>query len=219
MCFFNWIRNSFKSAFLVAVSSIFIASFAQAAFITFTNESNWQSAAGLTALEDFQSYSAGTQITMLPNLGISFDVLAGGGHPQTYNFGGTPHGSMQLGNFPNGINQTNRYDDIVLRSMTGYQMFGLGYWNGDGQNSTFVANAYDSSGNLLGSVGAGKGQFAGFTSGTAISRVVFVGNSPGTDGWNHLDGLQTAVVIPEPSTALLLGMGLVSIAATRQRSR
>ena len=123
---------------------------------------------------------------------------------------------MHLANFPNGIGGTNRWDDIVLRPLTGYQMDAFGFWNGDGQNSTFVAEAYDASGTLLGSVGADKGKFAGFISDIAVYRVVLLGNSPGTDGWNHLDGLQT-VVVPEPSTALLLATGLMGLAISGRR--
>jgi len=191
---------------------------ALAAFIPYTAESTWQAAAGTTALENFETYSNGTQIASLPALGISFDTLAGGGHPQAYLFSAiTPHGPMHLGNFPNGINAINRWDDIVLRVLSGYEITALGFWNGDGQADTLVARAYDASNTLLGTVGAFKGRFAGFTSDIAISHVVFDGNTG--DGWNHLDGLQTNATstVPEPATLALLGAGLAGLGFSRRK--
>jgi len=205
---------------LVAVASaLLIAGPAWGTFISYSDEATWQAAAGATVLENFEAYAAGVQIPSLPALGIDFDTLDGGGFPVTYSFGGTPHGPMQLANFPNGINAINRWDDIVLNVLPGYQITALGFWNGDGQSDTLVATAYDASDNVLGSIGAFKDTFAGFTSSVAIARVVFDGNTG--DGWNHLDGLQTnATLVPEPSTALLLGLGLALTAlGNRPRPR
>jgi hypothetical protein len=153
----------------------------------------------------------------LPTLGVGFDSLAGGGFPHIYNHGGgTPYGPLQLGNFPNGINEINRWDDIVLYALPGYQIAGLGFWNGDGQSDTLVATAYDNANNVLGSVGEFKGTFAGFISDTAISRVVFDGNTG--DGWNHLDGLQTAIA-PEPVSSTLFLVGAATLGFKRFRKR
>ena len=204
-----------QSFFLCALFFVAAHDSAMAAFVTYngdsTVESDWQLAAGSTVLEDFELFSAGTQISSLPTLGISFDILAGGGYPQAYTFGGTPHGPMHLGNFPNGINAINRYDDIVLQVLPGYEITALGFWNGDGQSDTLVATAYDASNNILGSVGSFKGTFAGFISDVAISRVVFDGNTG--DGWNHLDGLQTnaASRVPVPAAFWLFLSGLVGL--------
>lgn len=186
-----------------------------------TAESNWQTAAGTSVLENFESFSVGAQIASLPALGIGFDTLAGGGLPQIYlHFTDvTGYGKQQLGNFPNGINSINRFDDIVLHVLPSYQITSLGFWNGDGQADTFWASAYDASNNLLGKVGAFQGTFAGFISSVAISRVVFDGQTG--DGWNHLDGLQTNPVavnpVPEPSTILLLGTGLLGMVLYRRK--
>jgi hypothetical protein len=228
-CNFEFLARHRKSKFLsFALWALFLATAnncALASFVTYNGntaeESAWQTAAGTTVLENFESYSAGTQISSLPLLGISFDSLAGGGHPNTYLFGGTPHGSMQLANFPNGINETNRWNDIVLHVIPGYQISALGFWNGDGQSDTLVATVYDASDNILGSVGAFKDTFAGFISDVAISRVVFGGVTG--DGWNHLDGLQTNVTsaVPEPETyaMLLAGLGLLGFAARHRKQQ
>jgi len=187
---------------------------AWSAFISYSNESNWQIAAGSTVIEDFQSYTAGTQLASLPALGLGFDVLSGGGFPATYQHfaNTTPYGRMHLGNFPNGINAINRYDDMSMYVLSGQIITALGFWNGDGQNAVMTAEIYDQSNNLLGTIGALKGTFAGFTSSVSIGRVVFLGNTG--DGWNHIDGLQTNVIssaVPEPSTFLLMALGLLGV--------
>jgi len=181
-------------------------------------ETDWQKASGATNLENFESYSAGTQISDLPTLGVGFDLLAGGGFPVTYRHGrGTPHGPMHLANFPGGINNRNRWDDITLHVLDGYKITALGFWNGDGQGDTLTASAYDASNNVIGSVGAFRSTFAGFTSDIPISYVVFDGVTG--DGWNHLDGLQTNATVPVPGAVWLLTSGLAGIIGIRKKSR
>jgi hypothetical protein len=212
-------RLKFSVFFLFALLMAIANENALAGFTTYSVESNWQTAAGTTLLEDFETYSEGTQISSLPSLGIGFESLAGGGFPNIYNAGGgTPYGPLHLGNFPNGINEINQWDDIVLYALPGYQITALGFWNGDGQNDTLIGTAYDDANNVLGSVGAFKGTFAGFTSDIAISRVVFDGNTG--DGWNHLDGLQIAVV-PEPvsSTLFIVGGATLGLRQWRKKRR
>lgn len=205
--------------FLCYILAIITSHSASAAFVTYNGgtieESNWQTAAGTTMLDDFEAYAIDTQITSLPELGIGFDTLAGGGFPNIYNHGGgIPYGSLHLANFPNGINEINRWDDIVLHVLPGFNITALGYWNGDGQSDTLVATAYDLFGNALGSVGAFKGTFAGFISDVSISYVVFDGKTG--DGWNHLDGLQTNVV-PIPAAFWLFPSALIFLLGGRRK--
>ncbi len=192
-------------AFVLSLSS----PCALAAFSTFHDEAAWRVAAGPTALEDFESFIEGTQIHSLPKLHLAFDELAGGGFPQAYLFGGTPYGPMHLGNFPNGINAINRFNDIIARPTNNFQLHSLGFWNGDGQADTYFVFAYGANGQLLGSVGAFKDTFAGFVSDEAVSFVRFDGHTG--DGWDHLDGLQ--VNVPEPSTFMLMILGILTVAA------
>ena len=148
-------------------------------FVTFNDETAWQNASGSTVLEDFESFATGSQISVLPVLGVGFDFLAGGGYPNIYRYttNTTPYGRKHLGNFPNGINQINRWDSISMTVLPGATITAVGYWNGDGQNDTLVAVAYDADGQTLGSVGALKGHFAGFLSSVPVARVVFEGNT------------------------------------------
>jgi len=213
-----------RHARLVALALVCCAAAAPARAATFTvfsgglaEEALWRAAAGPTALENFESYSNDTQITSLASLNVTFDELAGGGYPQTYHFDpDTPYGPMQLGNFPNGINEINRWNDIVLRPASGFTLHSLGFWNGDGQSDTLLAVAYDASGGFLGSAGAFKGTFAGFVSDTPIGWVRFDGDTG--DGWNHLDGLQVNAV-PEPSSLALIALGVSLLTWTRRGSR
>lgn len=182
-----------------------------------SEEADWRAAAGTTVLEDFESYAAGTQILSLPALGLSFDLLDGGGYPAAYNHGGgPPYGPMHLGNFPNGIGGSNQFDDIVASVLPGYTITAFGYWNGDGQSDTLFATAYDKSDNVIGMIGAFKDTFAGVVADMPIARIVFDGTTG--DGWDHLDALQTNVaVIPEPSAVWLLLSGAVGAWAIRRR--
>lgn len=210
---------------LVAALLGAVASSAQANFTVFNGglaaETSWQASVGATVLENFESFTEGTQIQSLPALHLTFDELAGGGYSQTYRFNSTPHGPMQLGNFPNGINAINQWNDIFARPTAGFTLHSMGFWNGDGQSATLFAVAYDSSGNLLGSAGALNGTFAGFVSDTPVAWVKFEGDTG--DGWNHLDGLQVNAVaaIPEPETyaMLLAGLGLLGFAARRRKRK
>ena len=112
-------------------------------------------------LEDFESYPVGSQLSGVPALGLGFNTLAGGGTPNIYNHHEccvTPYGTKHLGNFPNGINSINRYDDISMYVLDGYEVTALGFGMGDGQADTLVASIYDGSNNFLGTVGAFKGE-------------------------------------------------------------
>lgn len=210
---------------LVGLGLVFATGSAFAGFQTYSGglpeEAAWRSAVGTFALESFESYPGGTQIQSLPALGIAFDELAGGGYPQAYFFGTTPYGPTHLGNFPNGINSINQWDDIVVHPLPGVTMTALAFWNGDGQADTLVARAYDSSGSLLGTIGAFHGTFAGFISSGSVTKIVFDGITG--DGWNHLDGLQTSFVsgqditVPEPPTALMLLSGALGLLCYRRK--
>jgi len=207
--------------YLIFTLLLTVASNSAWAITIYSNESLWQVDAGTTALEDFQGYSEGVQISSLPPLGIGFDVLGGGGFPATYlhHENNTPYGTMHLGNFPNGINKTNRWDDISLYVLPGHEITALGFWNGDGQADTLVARVYDASDALLGTIGAFKGEFAGFIASAPIARVVFDGLTG--DGWNHLDGLQTdaaTLYVSEPSTWLLLVSGMAGLAFLKRKN-
>jgi hypothetical protein len=214
--------------FAVVFSAVFLAAWLvleteAATFTPYASEASWQAAAAPTVLETFESYGVGVQIPNLPNLGVAFETLAGGGYPATYLHSEniTPYGTIHLANFLNNSPDAGHQgNNIVLTVMSGYVITAMGYWNGDGQLATLTANVYDASNTLLGSVGAFKGTFAGFISDVPVHHVVFLGNTG--DGWNHFDGLQTnASVVPLPAAFPLFasGLGLVAFMDWRRRRR
>ncbi len=222
------IKKNIAYSFLGVMFFVFWSTNATATLLTYNGgiaeEAAWQTAAGTTILEDFESYAVGSQLSELLSLGIGFDTLAGGGTPNIYNHHEccvTPYGTKHLGNFPNGINAINRWDDISMYVLGGFEITALGFWNGDGQADTLVASIYDLSNNLLGTIGAFKGTFSGFISDVAISRIIFDGNTG--DGWNHLDGLQTnamraASPIPIPGTIALFSIGLLGLMMRKMKT-
>ena len=219
----NTYVNVSSAKHIVSILSLLVlsglSSHASAAFATYSDESLWRNAVGGDFnVESFESFSVGEQISSLPALGVRFDELAGSGLPAIYKHAAdtTPYGRNHLGNFPNGVGGTNRFDDIVLRPLPGFELRALGYWNGDGQADTFVASAYDEFGNKLGDVGAFKSQFAGFVSMVPVARVVFDGNTG--DGWNHLDGLQTSPVpLPPALYVLSVALGCLALLGWRRK--
>lgn len=226
------IRNAFNRALLalfvsICASATAFTTAASAAVVKYSSEASWQTALGgpgAVALENFEGYLAGTPISSLPGLGVAFDPLAGGGQPSTYlhPVDNTGYGRMHLANFTNN-NPTAypRNNDIVLTVASGYLITALGFWNGDGQSSIYRADIYDASNNVtpVDFVQALSPTFAGFISDTAITKVVFLGNSANGDGWNHLDGLQTnATVVPLPAAAWFLLSALGALGLMGRRS-
>lgn len=195
-----------------------------ATFNVFSDESLWKAAAGSTATEDFESYDVGQQVEVLDSIGIVFDALPSGGFPAIYlhSEDTSPYGRKHIGNFPQGIvSGPDRFADIVLRPKLGTTLSAFGFYNGDGQASTTEATAYDLFGNVLGIVTAGKAQFGGFVSDTAIGSVVLDGGV-GADGWDHWDGLSTAgsvAPIPLPASAWFTTLGLAALFGVRRRKK
>lgn len=211
----------FKKIFLICVAAgmaLSANSGNAAVFTAYSDEMLWQMKAGSTYKEDFESYPVGAQVLSHPLLGVSFEVLEGGGYPQIYQHpvATTPDGNKHLGNFPNGINPINQWDDIVMKTLPGATITAVGYWNGDGQPDTLFATAYDASMNVLGTIGAFKGEFAGFVTDMPVSKVVFDGDTG--DGWNHLDGLQTNA-IPGPASLILSLTSITLLVGIRQIRR
>ena len=208
------IRRSARLLGLVALTAAPLT--ATASFTVYRGglavEAQWRKDAGMTQLDTFESYAIGAQIAALPALGLQFDRLQGGGFPVIYLHGEDdthPYGQKHLGNFPNGINDINRFDDIIGRVTAGSVITAIGFWNGDGQDDTYVLTVFDIVGKSLGTIGARKGTFAGFISDNPVDHVSWEGHTG--DGWDHLDALQTnvhAALVPEPQ---LLGLTALAI--------
>lgn len=223
----NWCARLCAVAVLVAGLSV-TGTPAQALFLTFeggvAEHAAFQTAAGPTALETFDGFAGGTQVSSLPGLGIDFGEIAPGLFPGIYVHGidNTPSLPHQLSNMPTGFPQVaHQFADIVILATGAGDLNAFGYWNGDPQGN-MVATAFDADDNILGSVSAAvSGGFAGFVTDGAVTRIVIGGNVG--DGWNHVDDFETAfnlfTEIPAPASGAILIVSLVALAGLRHRRR
>ena len=221
------IFNRFGAVVALTAGIAAFATPAQALFLTFeggaTEHTAFQSAAGPTALETFDGFAGGTQISSLPGLGIGFGEIAPGLFPGVYVHGvdNTPSLPHQLSNMPTGFPQVaHQFADIVILATGVGNLNAFGYWNGD-QQGNMVATAFDADDNVLGSVSAAiSGGFAGFVTDGSVARIVFDGNVG--DGWNHVDDFETAfdlfTEVPSPGAALLFALGFAGLVSVRRRT-
>lgn len=156
-------------------------------------ESAWRAAAGgPQVMETFEGYLNHQLIASIPSLHLNLEVNEPFGYPSTY-FDSSQHrtGPMNLGNF-NSATFAGQFADMVIHVDAGYVMTAFAFWNTDPQGN-YVVSAYDSNGNLLGTVSAQTfwtfESFAGFVSSVPVATLVFDGNMG--DGWNHIDDVQS----------------------------
>lgn len=196
----------------------------------YTDEAAWRAAVGnVYALETFDTTAAGSDVTSLPALNLSFLPLNDATQPtvQAYSFTG---GQVQSGpnNLLNDRDQSlpARGPIQVVPLTPGEFLYGLGLWNVGGDDQLLLS-FYDASDNLLDQVtSAPSFGFFGLvnTAGATRAQISFVGGN----GYAPTDDWQTAVRttfvpqpsgVPEPTTwaMMLLGFGAVGYSIRRKR--
>ncbi len=211
-----------KRLAVVAVASCLYASAANAAFITYTSESAWDTAVGASTAEDFNSITTETSFRTSPvtvgNMTFSgftpsnttFNEIA----PTDPHFGFTTT-SVRIATSSFGGDQA-RIDFVT----------GVSAWGADIANLEPVRSSsftvFDAGDNALGtfnSYTAGTG-FHGFelTAGEVASYLVF--NSTTLDEFFGLDDAKfvtSEAAVSEPGTLAVFGLGLIGLGYARRR--
>ena len=211
------------SALAIALSVI--SAPALASVVTYTDEGAWRTAAGSYALENFDGFTGGDQVSTLPLLGLSLDKLgAYDAYPAIYDnrcgadIKSAPNMLINFG-YPC---QFTPVGDLVFRPLPGSEILAMAYWNTGGGDRTRL-EFFDTNGTVMGSIIADGGlSFVGLVSTVAPSWMRISEYSGNTIF--SIDDLQVGgrvQAIPEPQTlALLLGglmlAGLMRAARGRQ---
>lgn len=193
-----------------------------ASVATYTNEAAWRAAVGTYALENFDGFTAGAQISTLPSLGLSLDPLgAYNAYPAIYgnqcgaDIKSAPNMLINFG-YPCSFTPVG---DLVFRPLQGASILAMAYWNTGGGDRTRL-EFFDANSNLMGSIIADGGlSFVGLVS-TVAPAWMRISEYSGNTIFS-IDDLQVAgniSSVPEPPTLALLLAGLM-IATRRQRGR
>ena len=212
---------------LLVIQSVAVVGVSRAA--VYTDETAWRNAVGnLYALETFDAIAAGSDVSQLPALGISFDPLNDGTQPTVQPYSST--GGMPRSQPHNLLNDR----DFALPGRGPYNMrpidandllFGVGLWNVGGDDKLRMT-FFDENDAPIEVVESASGQgFFGIVNALGADRIEidFVGGN----GYAPVDDLHTAVrqtfnpTIPEPSTLTIWSLlgAAVGVGAWRRRRR
>lgn len=219
---------------LVTIAALVVAAPASAALTTYTDRTDWLTAAGGTpttlTFEEIGPRSpvstGGAAARAVYNpLGISFGAFTNGQFPliQTDSGAVTTSGTRWLGNQPAiGFDEANNGIDFAfLPSAQPVRAFAFFDVASPGGPDAFRVRAYDANDGLIGSGDTQENGvtplFWGFVADTDIARVTI---TPRTgNGYIGIDNLEFVPNVPEPSTWALLAGGLVGAGFVGRRRR
>ncbi len=215
---------SMKRLTAIIVASFLFTQTANAAFITYTSESAWDTAVGASTTENFNSITVDTPFHTSPvNVG---NMTFSGFTPSNPTFNEIATTDPHFG-------FTTTHVRLATSSVAGDQsridfVTGVSAWGGDIANlepsraSSFtVFDAGDNALGIFNSYTAGTG-FHGFelTAGEVASYIVF--NSATVDEFFGLDDAKfvtSEAAVSEPGTLLIFGLGLVGLGYARRHKR
>lgn len=190
--------------------------------ITHTDESLFQSAAGLVNIENFEGYDLLDPVSTLSSLGGSFGSFSNGSLPAGYDqsSGGYAHsGNKTLIN--NDKNTLPGLGDIIFNADLNTEFFSIGLWNTGGDDVVRLS-VFDINDVLLESIVSEFGEtFIGITGLSGGVKAVI--SAEEGNGWFSIDDLQTStartVPVPEPVSLALLSLGLAGITFSKKRKQ
>lgn len=198
-----------------------------ATVVTYTSETAWRAAVGTYALENFDGFTGGAQVSTLPSLGLSLDKLGSYNvYPAIYDntcgadIKSAPNMLMNFG-YPCSFTPVG---DLVFRPLPGSNILAMAYWNTGGGDRTRL-EFFDANGTVMGSIIADGGlSFVGIVS-TVAPAWMRISEYTGNTLFS-IDDLQVAGQIagrssgvPEPQTLALMLAGLMFAARGRKGRR
>jgi hypothetical protein len=218
-------KFKFLNSVLVA-SSLCISSIAHAGLIDYTDKGTFDSAAGATVLETFNSGNCCGSYTTIDSstvagiqTGITFSLLTPftGTNPLIFNGGG----GFQFGSWLHS-HSNNGTSALLIEFASNTNAFGFdtNYYMGSG----FTVNANNVDGSISTANYSGLSrtpQFFGYTSNKYFNSIEIQGNGNGGVGFYNfaIDNFQfggaAQTEVPEPSTLAIFALGLMGLASRR----
>jgi len=203
------VKSRLLNAFCAGVLLTGFAVESRAAFVTYTNQSDFQSAAGDLTVEDFESglWLPGTKTQPVVNLGVSWTAGNELGATSAVFF--SPFQAISsIDGSPEDSN------DLITADLSGAVTAVGGYVYLGFTTGGVTLTAFDSSSVIIGNVtsAASSGwEFIGLISDTAIDVAQFESTSPPTSDDFALDDFQWSSAVPIPATVYLFASGLLGL--------
>jgi hypothetical protein len=211
--------RSLRQLVLIAVSALSPAA-AHAQFLQYTTLASWQASVLTPGLDTFNDLAAGNVAAPLTRTAGSITYRAGVAAPATSFFNVGPTADRWLSTF-------QPVDTIVFNTFsTPVRAIGANFFGTDGPGAALASStlriwATDASGTSVFTVSnTNATSFFGLTSTSNITSLRVTAVQPVTPTYVTVNDLRLATtVVPEPSTVILIGSGLLVIGVMTHRRR